>query len=81
MGASTMKLGLIAPPGYPKELGKRLEQELPEWLSYYVADEYNWEVEYVINALTGVTEDSIEVLNATMDKKRRRKLGLFRLHH
>lgn len=69
MGASTMKLGLIAPPGYPKELGKRLEQELPEWLSYYVADEYNWEVEYVINALTGVTEDSIEVLNATMDKK------------
>ena len=32
MGASTMKLGLIAPPGYPKELGERLEQELPEWL-------------------------------------------------
>ncbi len=69
MGASTMKLGLIAPPGYPKELGERLEQELPEWLNYYVDDEYNWEVEYVINALTGVTEDSIEVLNATMDKK------------
>ncbi|MYL50478.1 hypothetical protein GLV98_13355 [Halobacillus litoralis] len=68
MGRGEKRLGLITAPGYPKELGEALEKELPELLSYYVEDNYNWEVEYTVDALTGVTEDSEDVLEATMDR-------------
>ena len=68
MGQAEKRLGLITAPGYPKELGEALEQELPELLSYYVEDNYNWEVEYTVDALTGVTENSVDVLEATMDR-------------
>lgn len=62
------RLGLIAAPGYPKELGATLERELPELLSYYVEDKFNWKVESTVDPLTGMTENSDEVMQATMDK-------------
>nr|WP_289216626.1 hypothetical protein [Halobacillus campisalis] len=66
---STKTLGLITAPGYPDKVGERLQHELPDLLSYYVEESYQWEVEYSVDALTGVTENSEEVLQATMDKK------------
>ncbi|MFG6116154.1 hypothetical protein ACGTN9_13315 [Halobacillus sp. MO56] len=70
MGKSTKTLGLITAPGYPDELREKLQQQLPDLLSYYVDDNYEWDVAYTVDALTGVTEDSNEVLSATLDKRK-----------
>ncbi|WP_028782327.1 hypothetical protein [Thalassobacillus devorans] len=70
MGKSTKTLGLITAPGYPDELREKLQQQLPDLLSYYVDENYAWDVAYSIDALTGVTEDSNKVLNATLDKRK-----------
>ncbi|SFJ78020.1 hypothetical protein SAMN04487936_104172 [Halobacillus dabanensis] len=73
MNKSTIKIGLITAPGYPNELGEKLNKQLPELLSYYVEDRFDWDVEYIVDPLTGVTEESNEVLSATMDKKSEKK--------
>jgi hypothetical protein len=69
MSKSTKQIGLITAPGYPNELGEKLNKQLPDLLSYYVEDRYDWEVQYIVDPLTGVTEESNEVLKATMEKK------------
>ncbi|CDQ20663.1 hypothetical protein [Halobacillus karajensis] len=69
MSKSTKKIGLITAPGYPKELGEKLNKQLPDLLSYYVEDRYDWDVKYMVDPLTGATEESSEVLRATLEKK------------
>ncbi|WP_077622664.1 hypothetical protein [Sediminibacillus massiliensis] len=69
MSKSTKTLGLITAPGYPNTIGEELQASLPNLLSYYVDDNYNWEVEFVIDALTGMTEDSQEVINEMINRK------------
>ncbi|GGC78188.1 hypothetical protein GCM10007216_05880 [Thalassobacillus devorans] len=69
MGKSTKKLGLITAPGYTEELVDVLKKSLPDLLSYYVNEEDQWDVECVTDSLTGVTEDSREVLGAALERK------------
>ncbi|MBN9654798.1 hypothetical protein J0K78_11025 [Halobacillus sp. GSS1] len=73
MGREEKRVGLITAPGYPKELGEALVNELPDLLRYYVEDNYNWKVEYTVDALTGVTEKSEDVLEATLDRSEKEK--------
>ncbi|WP_085507464.1 MFS transporter [Thalassobacillus devorans] len=69
MSKSTKILGLITAPGYTEELVDILESSLPDLLSYYVNEEDHWEVDCVTDSLTGVTEDSREVLGAALERK------------
>ncbi|SIS45963.1 MFS transporter [Salimicrobium flavidum] len=70
MGQSTFKLGLITAPGYAKRITEGLKNFLPDLLAYYVDDRAEWEVDYETDALTGATENSSEILGATLDKKK-----------
>lgn len=65
-------LGIITPPGYVKQLGKDMENELPEMLEYYVSDEYEWDVEYYEDTLTGGTTDSSRVFKEAINKRESR---------
>ncbi|WP_173915301.1 hypothetical protein [Halobacillus sp. Marseille-Q1614] len=69
MSKSKKTLGLITAPGYPNKIGKELQSQLPDLLSYYVDDQYEWHSDYIEDPLTGGTEKSLEVLGDTMDKK------------
>ncbi|WP_226577587.1 hypothetical protein [Halobacillus litoralis] len=69
MSHKQVSVGLVTPPGYPKKLSQRLSGELPELLSYYVREECQWEVDSTVDPLTGVTEDSEEVLKAGLKKR------------
>ncbi|UOQ93926.1 hypothetical protein MUO14_02790 [Halobacillus shinanisalinarum] len=69
MSKPTKTLGLITAPGYPNKLGKDLKCELSDLLNYYVSERYNWNIEYIEDALTGGTANSLEVLGATLDIK------------
>ncbi|UOQ94829.1 hypothetical protein MUO14_07835 [Halobacillus shinanisalinarum] len=73
MSKSTKMLGLITAPGYPNKLGKDLKSELPDLLNYYVSEKYKWNVEYIEDALTGGTKNSLEVLESTLDKRRNKE--------
>lgn len=57
-------LGIVTPPGYPKELSQTINKQLPEMLKYYVKDDCEWQVETLIDPLTGVTENPEEVFEA-----------------
>ncbi|WP_163527262.1 MFS transporter [Halobacillus ihumii] len=69
MSKSTKTLGLITAPGYPNSLVKSFKNELPDLLKYYVNENYEWNLEYIEDALTGGTGNSSEVIRATLDKK------------
>lgn len=69
MSEHQRSLGIVTPPGYPKELSKTISEQLPDMLKYYVKDDCEWQVEALIDPLTGVTEDPEEVFEAGLKKK------------
>ncbi|MFD1064802.1 hypothetical protein [Oceanobacillus locisalsi] len=69
MSETTRYIGLITAPGYPNEIGARLQNELPSLLSYYVKEEIEWKIDYIEDPLIGGGADSKEVLEATRKKK------------
>ncbi|WP_347861024.1 hypothetical protein U0355_10000 [Salimicrobium sp. PL1-032A] len=69
MGKSTMQLGIITAPGYAQKITASLKNSLPDLLDYYVDDNVEWNVDYITDSLTGATEDSSQILGATLDKK------------
>ncbi|SDJ10579.1 MFS transporter [Salimicrobium halophilum] len=69
MSKSTMHLGIITAPGYAQKISEGLKNSLPDLLDYYVDDNVEWNVDYITDALTGATEDSSEILGATLDKR------------
>ncbi|WP_434122167.1 hypothetical protein [Salinicoccus roseus] len=60
---------LITAPGIAERLGAKLVEEMPEMLDYYITDDYEWNVQYYDDILTGGTNDSKEVIEAVCDKK------------
>ncbi|MFB1083425.1 hypothetical protein [Jeotgalibacillus sp. JSM ZJ347] len=70
MSGSNYTLGLIAAPGYPKELIDSLKAELPELLDYYVDDNRDWKIDCSIDSLTGGTDQSDEVMKAILSKRK-----------
>lgn len=62
-------IALITAPGIAEHLGADLVEELPEMLDYYITDDYEWDVHYYEDILTGGTNDSKEVIEAVCDKK------------
>ncbi|MYL20193.1 hypothetical protein GLW04_09870 [Halobacillus litoralis] len=69
MSEHQRSLGIVTPPGYPKELSQTINKQLPEMLKYYVKDDCEWQVETLIDPLTGVTEDPEEVFEAGLKKR------------
>lgn len=69
MSGSDYTVGLIAAPGYPKELIDSLKGELPELLDYYVDDTHKWKVDCSIDSLTGGTDQSDKVMKAILSLK------------
>lgn len=67
----TKTLGLITAPGVTSRMGAGLKEELPDMLSYYVSEEYEWEVMTIEDSLTGGTNDSVEVLESSCDMKKK----------
>ncbi|MBM7578013.1 MFS transporter [Jeotgalibacillus terrae] len=68
MSGSHYTVGLIAAPGYPKELIDSLKAGLPELLGYYVDDQREWKIDCSIDSLTGGTDQSDEVMKAILTK-------------
>ncbi|WP_152657128.1 hypothetical protein [Oceanobacillus sp. CFH 90083] len=69
MSDTTRYIGLITAPGYPNEIGARLQNELPSLLDYYVKEEIDWKIDYLEDPLLGGGANSKEVLEATKKKK------------
>ncbi|WP_080871971.1 hypothetical protein [Oceanobacillus timonensis] len=69
MNETTRSIGIITAPGYPNEIGARLQNELPSLLSYYVKEEIEWKIDYIEDPLIGGGANSKEVLEATQKKK------------
>lgn len=69
MSETTEYIGLITAPGYPKEIGARLQNELPSLLDYYVKEEVEWKIDYIEDPLLGGGANSKEILEATKEKK------------
>lgn len=67
----TKTLGLITAPGIASRMGDSLKEELSDMISYYVSEEYQWEVETLEDPLTGGTNDSVEVLESSCDMKKK----------
>ncbi|MDZ5712815.1 hypothetical protein [Jeotgalibacillus haloalkalitolerans] len=66
MSGSDYTVGLIAAPGYPKELIDSLKADLPELLDYYVDDHRHWKIDCSIDSITGGTDQSEEVMRAIL---------------
>ncbi|AJD90363.1 hypothetical protein JMA_10460 [Jeotgalibacillus malaysiensis] len=66
MSGSNYTVGLIAAPGYPKELIDSMKTDLPELLDYYVDDRYKWKIDCLVDSLTGGTDQSEEVMKAIL---------------
>ncbi len=62
-------IALITAPGIAERLGAELVEEMPGMLDYYITDDYEWDVHYYDDILTGGTNDSKEVIEAVCDKK------------
>lgn len=62
-------IGLITAPGYPHEIGARLQRELPSLLAYYVKEKMDWKIDYIEDALLGGNATSKEILKATKKKR------------
>ncbi|GAB3057010.1 hypothetical protein ACFOU0_02965 [Salinicoccus sesuvii] len=62
-------VGLITPPGYLKKLSESLKQRLPDMLSYNVSDEFEWQLEYNEDILTGGTNEPHRVIEEAVSKK------------
>ncbi|SEQ94005.1 hypothetical protein [Piscibacillus halophilus] len=66
MSSSTCKVKLITAPGFATDVTNEIKNELPSLLSYYVDDQCHWEIEHVIDPLTGSTGNTREILEAIL---------------
>ncbi|WP_031545622.1 hypothetical protein [Salinicoccus luteus] len=64
-------IALITAPGIAERFGAELVEVLPEMLDYYITDDYEWDVHYYEDILTGGTNDSTEVIDAVLERKER----------
>ncbi|GIO22223.1 hypothetical protein [Oceanobacillus sp. J11TS1] len=65
MSKTTRYIGLITAPGYPNEIGAKLQEELPSLLAYYVKERIEWKINYIEDPLLGGDAKSKEILEAT----------------
>ncbi len=62
-------LGLVTPPWHTEKIGKKLKDSLPPLLYKHIDSQVEWKIEYLADPLTGLTEDSKDVVNALYEKK------------
>ncbi|MGP4039667.1 hypothetical protein ACTWP4_07170 [Gracilibacillus sp. D59] len=62
-------LGVVTPPLYTEKIGRQLKKGLPALLNEYTEDNIKWEIEYISDPLTGLTEHSKDVIEALCEKK------------
>ncbi|WP_147804254.1 hypothetical protein [Alkalicoccus halolimnae] len=58
-----LTVGIIPAPEAASDLSNRLASELSDLLSYYVDDNYSWNVEIQVDTFVGVVEDATQILN------------------
>lgn len=58
----TVTLGLVPAPEAASELSNQLASKLSELLTYYVDDNYNWNVEVVVDPFIGAEEDATRII-------------------
>lgn len=64
----TVVVGLVADPGLPSELARRIERELPEVLRRRVNDRVEWELTTVSEELPLDSEDRVPIVTAAHEK-------------
>ncbi|WP_058305793.1 MFS transporter [Gracilibacillus massiliensis] len=62
-------LGIVTPPWYTEAIGQKLKRTLPKLLSAKINDTPKWEIEYLADPLTGLTEESNDVIDSLNEKK------------
>lgn len=68
--ASVIRLGLVAAPDLAEDIAWKVEDKLIGILPGYVDDRVHWEIEIVIDPLTGATADSTEILEEIQHLKK-----------
>ncbi|MFC4402263.1 hypothetical protein [Gracilibacillus xinjiangensis] len=66
-------IGIVTAPGYTDRLGEVLTKELPKLLSSSLESGIEWKVEYIVDPLTGVTEDAEKVKKATYKEMKQKE--------
>jgi hypothetical protein len=69
--AGAVTLGLIPAPDIPEKIARELASELPELLGGRIDDGVSWDVQVVVDPLTGTDREAPEIL----DECRERMLG------
>lgn len=64
----TVAVGIVADPGLPSELARRVERELPEVLARRVNDRVEWQLSTVSEELPLDSEDRVPIVTAAHEK-------------
>ncbi|SHN31843.1 hypothetical protein [Gracilibacillus kekensis] len=63
-------LGLVTPPWYTEPMEQKLKKTLPNTLNDSIDHNTKWKVEFLADPLTGLTEESKDVIDSLYDKKK-----------
>ncbi|WP_112179813.1 MULTISPECIES: hypothetical protein [Paraliobacillus] len=66
---SQIRIGLIAAPELPQEISNDIINQLPDIISKGIDGNVEWEVEIVVDPLTGAAETAKEVIDEAIDIK------------
>ncbi|EXU67305.1 hypothetical protein Z951_15825 [Streptomyces sp. PRh5] len=70
-GQPRIVVGLLVDPDASAELAEELAEDLPELLAEAVSRDIEWSLRVVRDPLTATLHDSVEILSATRERKRR----------
>jgi hypothetical protein len=70
MTEKSVTLGLVSAPDIPEKIARKLAEELPTLLSEHVDDRVSWEVEVVVDPLTGSDREAPELLDGCHERLR-----------
>ena len=67
MNTTTAKIGIIAAPGVTEKIARNLEIELPNMLSERYDHSVKWEIDTIIDPLTGSAESVQQIFSKIAD--------------
>lgn len=67
------KVGLICAPELPETIAENIYDDLIDYFNRQVDDNYDWEIEIVVDPLTGAAESSKEIIDAALSIAKKRE--------
>ncbi|MGY0412383.1 5,10-methylene-tetrahydrofolate dehydrogenase [Staphylococcus sp. mip270_02] len=67
MCSNILKIGLVAAPGVTEKIAYHLKKELPELLASYFSEDNEWQIETIIDPLTGSAETVQKIFRKISD--------------